>query len=106
MQKPRHVKQHCIPKVLEGRHVICIHHSGSGKTVAFALPFLQRLAEHPFGVFALPWSDIPKLDLLIVINYDVPRVPQDYIHRVSGRGGFALNLVTQVGIALSTTDDG
>ncbi|KAK2448177.1 DEAD-box ATP-dependent RNA helicase [Trifolium repens] len=53
-----------------------------------------------------PWSDIPKLDLLIVINYDVPRVPQDYIHRVSGRGGFALNLVTQVGIALSTTDDG
>ncbi|WJX27393.1 RNA helicase [Trifolium repens] len=25
----------------------------SGKTVAFALPILQRLAEHPFGVFAL-----------------------------------------------------
>ncbi|KAK2448176.1 DEAD-box ATP-dependent RNA helicase [Trifolium repens] len=53
MQKPRRVQQHCIPKVLEGRHVIGIDHSGSGKTVAFALPILQRLAEHPFGVFAL-----------------------------------------------------
>ncbi|XP_045801825.1 DEAD-box ATP-dependent RNA helicase 36-like [Trifolium pratense] len=53
MQKPRRVQQHCIPKVLEGRHVIGIDHTGSGKTVAFALPILQRLAEHPFGVFAL-----------------------------------------------------
>jgi ATP-dependent RNA helicase DDX49/DBP8 len=26
----------------------------------------------------------------------------DYIHRVSGRGGLALNLVTQVSVALST----
>lgn len=53
MKKPRRVQQHCIPKVLEGRHVIGIDETGSGKTAAFALPILQRLAEHPFGVFAL-----------------------------------------------------
>lgn len=30
-----------------------IDETGSGKTAAFALPILHRLAEHPFGVFAL-----------------------------------------------------
>jgi len=55
LKTPRPVQQHCIPKVLEGRHVIGIDKTGSGKTAAFVLPILQRLAEHPkpFGVFAL-----------------------------------------------------
>ncbi|CAK8537539.1 unnamed protein product [Lathyrus sativus] len=53
MLTPRRVQQYCIPKILEGRHVIGIDETGSGKTAAFALPILQRLAEHPFGVFAL-----------------------------------------------------
>ncbi|RHN61698.1 putative RNA helicase [Medicago truncatula] len=53
MQSPRPVQRHCIPKVLEGRHVIGIDKTGSGKTAAFALPILQRLGETPFGVFAL-----------------------------------------------------
>ncbi|CAJ1948268.1 unnamed protein product [Sphenostylis stenocarpa] len=53
MQKPRRVQQVCIPRVLEGRHVLGIDETGSGKTAAFALPVLHRLAEHPFGVFAL-----------------------------------------------------
>lgn len=53
MRMPRHVQQRCIPPVLEGRHVLGIDETGSGKTAAFALPILHRLAEHPFGVFAL-----------------------------------------------------
>jgi len=53
LQTPRRVQQHCIPKVLEGRHVIGIDETGSGKTTAFVLPILQRLAEHPFDVVAL-----------------------------------------------------
>ncbi|MCI55364.1 DEAD-box ATP-dependent RNA helicase 36-like, partial [Trifolium medium] len=45
MKFPRRVQQYCIPKILEGRHVIGIDETGSGKTAAFALPILQRLAE-------------------------------------------------------------
>lgn len=53
IRTPRRVQQHCIPKVLEGRHVIGIDESGSGKSTAFALSILQRLAENPFAAFAL-----------------------------------------------------
>lgn len=53
MRAPRRVQQQCIPRVLEGRHVLGIDETGSGKTAAFALPILHRLSEHPFGVCAL-----------------------------------------------------
>ena len=47
------MQQGCIPAVLAGRDVIGTAHTGSGKTAAFALPILQKLAADPFGVFAL-----------------------------------------------------
>lgn len=53
IRKPRRVQSYCIPKILDGRHVLGIDETGSGKTAAFALPILHRLAEHPFGVYAL-----------------------------------------------------
>lgn len=37
----------------QGKDVIGTAHTGSGKTAAFALPILQKLAIEPFGVFAL-----------------------------------------------------
>ncbi|XP_015882044.2 DEAD-box ATP-dependent RNA helicase 36 [Ziziphus jujuba] len=53
MRKPTAVQSHCIPKILEGRDVLGLAQTGSGKTAAFALPMLHRLAEDPYGVFAL-----------------------------------------------------
>lgn len=53
MAHPTLVQRGCIPAILQGRDVIGVAHTGSGKTAAFALPILQKLAKDPYGVFAL-----------------------------------------------------
>ncbi|XP_050225558.1 DEAD-box ATP-dependent RNA helicase 36 [Mercurialis annua] len=53
LKRPTPVQSHCIPQILAGKDVLGIAQTGSGKTAAFALPMLHRLAEDPFGVFAL-----------------------------------------------------
>ncbi|KAH6768716.1 RNA helicase 36 [Perilla frutescens var. frutescens] len=53
MKRPTPVQHHCIPKILAGQDVMGLAQTGSGKTAAFALPILHRLAEDPYGVFAL-----------------------------------------------------
>lgn len=53
MKKPTPVQHYCIPKILLGHDVLGLAQTGSGKTAAFALPILHRLAEDPYGVFAL-----------------------------------------------------
>ncbi|QHO25035.1 DEAD-box ATP-dependent RNA helicase [Arachis hypogaea] len=53
LKRPWRVQSRCIPRVLEGRHVLGIDETGSGKTAALALLILHRLSEHLFGVFAL-----------------------------------------------------
>ncbi|CAL9100468.1 unnamed protein product [Musa acuminata var. zebrina] len=53
MERPTPVQSRCIPRILAGDDVLGIAQTGSGKTAAFALPILHRLAEDPYGVFAL-----------------------------------------------------
>nr|XP_043606194.1 DEAD-box ATP-dependent RNA helicase 36 [Erigeron canadensis] len=53
MKKPTPVQQNCIPHILAGDDVLGLAQTGSGKTAAFALPILHRLAKDPFGVFCL-----------------------------------------------------
>ncbi|OIT39172.1 PREDICTED: DEAD-box ATP-dependent RNA helicase 36 [Nicotiana attenuata] len=53
MKKPTPVQYHCIPRILSGRDVLGLAQTGSGKTAAFALPILHRLAEDPYGVSCL-----------------------------------------------------
>lgn len=53
MKKPTPVQYHCIPKILSGQDVLGLAQTGSGKTAAFALPILHRLAEDPYGVSCL-----------------------------------------------------
>ena len=53
LTRPTDVQWHCVPEVLGGRDVMASAETGSGKTAAFALPILQKLAANPFGVFAV-----------------------------------------------------
>lgn len=53
MQRPTQVQAGCIPAILAGKDVIGLAQTGSGKTAAFALPILQKLAKDPYGIFAV-----------------------------------------------------
>ena len=44
---PTPIQQKAIPRVLEGRDVIGLAQTGTGKTAAFVLPILQRLTNGP-----------------------------------------------------------
>ncbi|MDJ0789847.1 MAG: DEAD/DEAH box helicase [Myxococcota bacterium] len=44
---PRPIQSETIPACLEGRDVMGLAQTGTGKTAAFALPILQRLIEEP-----------------------------------------------------------
>ena len=47
--EPTPIQAEAIPVVLEGRDLLGCAQTGTGKTAAFAIPILQRLAERPAG---------------------------------------------------------
>lgn len=53
IRKPTAIQGSCIPEILKGRDCIGGSRTGSGKTVAFAAPILQKWSEDPFGIFAV-----------------------------------------------------
>ena len=53
IQRPTTIQKGCIPQILNGKDVIGGSKTGSGKTVAFAVPILQTWAEDPMGIFAV-----------------------------------------------------
>ncbi|XP_026480647.1 probable ATP-dependent RNA helicase DDX47 [Ctenocephalides felis] len=50
---PSKIQREAIPLALQGRDVIGLAETGSGKTAAFALPILQALLQNPQRYFAL-----------------------------------------------------
>lgn len=51
--KPTGIQKGCIQEILSGKDVIGGSRTGSGKTIAFAVPILQKWAEDPVGIFAV-----------------------------------------------------
>jgi ATP-dependent RNA helicase DDX47/RRP3 len=52
-KNPTPIQEQSIPLALEGRDLIGLAETGSGKTAAFALPILQALLDKPQPLFGL-----------------------------------------------------
>lgn len=48
-EEPTPIQEQAIPPILEGKDVIGLAQTGTGKTAAFVLPILQRLVDGPRG---------------------------------------------------------
>ena len=58
---PTDIQAAALPSALQGRDIIGVASTGSGKTAAFALPILQKLWEYPRGLFACVLSPTREL---------------------------------------------
>ncbi|KAL8943859.1 MAG: hypothetical protein Q9211_000826 [Gyalolechia sp. 1 TL-2023] len=74
--RPTGIQKGCIPKILEGRDVIGGSKTGSGKTVAFTVPILQKWAEDPVGIFAVVLTPTRELALQIFEQIKAISAPQ------------------------------
>lgn len=74
---PTPIQQSCIPPILAGRDCIGGSRTGSGKTIAFAVPLLQKWAEDPFGIYALVLTPTRELALQIFEQFQALGAPQN-----------------------------
>ncbi|KAI9717772.1 MAG: putative RNA helicase [Candelaria pacifica] len=74
--RPTGIQKGCIPKILEGRDCIGGSRTGSGKTVAFAVPILQKWAEDPTGIFGVVLTPTRELALQIFEQFKAISAPQ------------------------------
>ncbi|BFI25254.1 hypothetical protein AXG93_2490s1280 [Marchantia polymorpha subsp. ruderalis] len=70
MARPTPVQEGCIPQILNGKDVFGMAQTGSGKTAAFALPILQKLAENPYGIYALVLTPTRELAFQIADQFN------------------------------------
>ncbi|TYJ57097.1 ATP-dependent rRNA helicase RRP3 [Cryptococcus floricola] len=68
-KKPSDIQAESIPHALQGKDIIGLAQTGSGKTAAFSLPILQALWEEPQPFFALVMA--PTRELAYQISQQV-----------------------------------
>lgn len=76
IKRPTGIQKGCIPKMLEGQDVIGGSRTGSGKTVAFTVPILQKWAEDPVGIYAVILTPTRELALQIFEQIKAISAPQ------------------------------
>ncbi|KAF2230970.1 ATP-dependent RNA helicase DBP8 [Viridothelium virens] len=76
IKRPTGIQKGCIPEILKGRDCIGGSRTGSGKTVAFAVPILQKWAEDPVGIFAVVLTPTRELALQIFEQFKAISSPQ------------------------------
>ncbi|PON28039.1 ATP-dependent RNA helicase DBP8 [Trichoderma gamsii] len=76
IKRPTGIQKGCIPEILKGRDCIGGSRTGSGKTVAFAVPVLQKWAEDPSAIFAVVLTPTRELALQIYEQFKAISSPQ------------------------------
>ncbi len=76
IKRPTGIQKGCIPRILEGRDIIGGSRTGSGKTVAFTVPMLQKWAEDPVGIYAVILTPTRELALQIFEQIKAISAPQ------------------------------
>src|SRR3989338_4722633 len=67
---PTPIQQQAIPIALEGKDLIGIAQTGTGKTLAFGIPMLQRLAQSNARGLVL----VPTRELAVQVHHDLVKV--------------------------------
>ncbi|KAH9857042.1 DEAD-domain-containing protein [Lenzites betulinus] len=67
---PTEIQVEALPHALQGRDIIGVASTGSGKTAAFALPILQKLWEEPKGLFACVLAPTRELAVQIAQQFE------------------------------------
>jgi ATP-dependent RNA helicase RhlE len=58
--EPTPIQEQSIPVALDGKDLVGLAQTGTGKTLAFALPMLDRLAEGTFGLVLAPTRELAQ----------------------------------------------
>ncbi|KAF1832212.1 ATP-dependent RNA helicase-like protein dbp8, partial [Decorospora gaudefroyi] len=76
IRRPTGIQASCIPEILKGKDCIGGSRTGTGKTVAFSVPILQKWAEDPSGVFAVIITPTRELAIQIYEQVKAISAPQ------------------------------
>ncbi|KAF2628087.1 DEAD-domain-containing protein [Macroventuria anomochaeta] len=76
IKKPTGIQAACIPEILKGRDCIGGSRTGTGKTVAFSVPIMQKWAEDPVGIFGLIITPTRELAIQIFEQVKAISAPQ------------------------------
>ncbi|CAK7568111.1 MAG: Putative RNA helicase [Sporothrix epigloea] len=76
IRRPTAIQKGCIPAILRGHDCIGGSRTGSGKTVAFAVPILQAWSADPSAIFALILTPTRELALQIYEQFMAISAPQ------------------------------
>uniref|UniRef100_A0A0G4FVL4 RNA helicase n=1 Tax=Chromera velia CCMP2878 TaxID=1169474 RepID=A0A0G4FVL4_9ALVE len=93
---PTQIQKESIPLILQGRDLIGNSQTGSGKTACYCLPILQKLAEDPYGVFALVLLPTRELALQVSDHFAALGAPMGLVHLTITGGVESRSQATQL----------
>jgi ATP-dependent RNA helicase DeaD len=81
-EEPTPIQQEAIPPLVEGRDLLGQAATGTGKTAAFALPVLQRMAAHRTGRVPVALVLVPTRELAVQVSEALHRYGRELGARV------------------------